>query len=96
VFLLGTGLYFSSRLKTTTAAVTATLAAYYLPKLLFCGFLSPLFAMSAGTTALVVGRGGGSTTSWLTWVVLAPAAIYIVMGILFLRLAARGVRRNIF
>lgn len=96
VFLLGAGLYFSSRLKTTTAAVTAMLAAYYLPKLLFCGFLSPLFAMSAGTTALVVGRGGGSTASWLTWVVLAPAAIYIAMGILFLRLAARGVRRNIF
>jgi len=96
VFLLGIGLYFSARLKTTTAAVMATLAAYYLPKLFFYGFLSPLFAMSTGMMAAMLGRGGGSTAAWVVWVAIAPAAIYIGLGLLFLRLAARRVRRNAF
>jgi ABC-type transport system involved in multi-copper enzyme maturation permease subunit len=96
VFLLGSGLYFSTRLRTTTVAVVSTLAAYYLPKFLFCGFLSPMFTMSTGMAAVMVGRGGGSTASWVMWVAVAPAVVYIGMGLLFMRLAVRRVRRDIF
>jgi ABC-type transport system involved in multi-copper enzyme maturation permease subunit len=95
LFLLGVGLYFSARLKTTTAAVISTLAAYFLSKFFFCGLLSPLFAMSTGMMGAMGGRGG-SAVSWLVWMALAPAAVYGGLGLLFMRLAVPWVRRGNF
>jgi len=96
-FLLGTGVYFSTRLKTTTAAVMATFAAYVVPKFFFCGFLSPLFAVTTGIR-FAFGRNVHSASVPLTALIVAvaPALVYTGMGLLFMRLAVGRVRRNIF
>jgi hypothetical protein len=94
-FLLGTGLYFSARLKTTTAAVVATFAVYVVPKFFFCGFLSPLFAMSS-VMSLTAGRGTSSVPLTALVIAVAPAVIYVGLGMLFMRLAVSRVRRDIF
>jgi len=96
LFLLGTGLYFSTRLKTTTAAVVATLAVYYLPKLFFCGFLSPLFVVSAGMLAVVGGGSSGPAAPAILLIGIAPAAVYVGVGLFFMRRATARVRREVF
>ena len=96
MLLLGVGLYFSARLKTTTAAVVATLAVYLAPKFLFCGFLSPLFVVSAGMMGVMTGRSGNSMALSLLLLSVAPAVVYVGIGLLFMRLAVRRVRRDVF
>ncbi len=95
-FLLGTGLYFSSRLKTTGAAVVATLAVYYVPKLFFCGFLSPLFVLSSGMASGMSRRSGYPMMLVTVLISIAPAIVYAGLGLLFMRLATARVRRDIF
>ena len=94
-FLLGVGLYFSTRLKTTTAAVAATFAAYVAPKFLFCGFLSPVFILSTGMLGAARGRNGFFSLPMLA-ISISPAVVYIGIGLLFMSLASRRVRRDIF
>jgi len=96
ILLLGVGLYFSARLKTTTAAVVATFAVYIAPKFLFCGFLSPLFALSAGMMGVMTARSGNSVALWMLLIGVAPAVVYVGIGLLFMRLAAKRVRRDVF
>jgi ABC-type transport system involved in multi-copper enzyme maturation permease subunit len=94
VFLLGTGLYLSTRLKTTTAAVATTFAVYFAPSFFCCG-LSPSFSMSTGAF-MVMGAGHiGGLFLTLAAMVL-PAVIYAVIGLLFARAAIRRVRREVF
>lgn len=96
MLLLGVGLYFSARLKTTTAAVMATFAVYLAPKFLFCGFLSPLLTLSAGMMGVMTGRNGSSAILGMLLIGVAPAVVYVGIGLLFMRLAVRRVRRDIF
>ncbi len=95
-FLLGTGLYFSTRCKTTGAAVVATLAVYYAPQLFFCGILSPVFVLSSGMLASMAGRAGSSVALAAVLISIAPTMIYMGLGLLFMRLAIGRVRRDIF
>ncbi len=95
-FLLGTGLYFSSRLKATNSAVVATLAVYYLPKVFCCGCLSPLFIASTGMVTVMTGQSGHSTPAAMLLLAIAPTMIYGGFSLLFLRLATARVRRDVF
>ena len=96
LFLLGTGLYFSVRLKTTTAAVVATFAVYVAPKFLFCGFLSPLFAVSTGMLGAMTGQASNAAMWGILVLGIAPGMVYAGIGMLFMRLAVKRVRRDVF
>lgn len=88
IFLLGAGLYFSTRLKTTTAATAATFAAYVVPKFFLCGLLSPVLALFVGMR--------GPSSSHLLSAAVTSTMIYTGIGLLFIHLAIRRVRRDIF
>jgi len=92
VFLLGFGLYLSTRLKTTAGAVASTLGVYIAPKLFCCGVPGPLFLLSPGAS------GSPLHGSWAGTLAFAfvPSAIYTAVGLLCLRAAIRRVRRNVF
>ena len=90
-FLLGLGLYLSVRLKTTTAAVAATLGGYFGLKLFCCGGFSPLF-LGFGAAA----RASGIMVFLPMLITILPAVVYVGMGWLFLRLATRRLRRDVF
>jgi ABC-type transport system involved in multi-copper enzyme maturation permease subunit len=90
VFLLGSGLYLSTRLKTTTGAVIFTLAVY-LGSRLVCDKVGPL---------LLLGAGGRIGPSWrlaggVSGVALVSSALYAVAGLLCLGAAARRLRLHV-
>ncbi len=91
-FLLGVGLYLSTRLRTATAAVAATLAVYLVPKFFCCGAFNPLF--------LIPMAAFGANTQGGLWFALVatciPSAVYVGIGLLFLGAAIGRVRRDIF
>jgi hypothetical protein len=92
-FLLGLGLYLSTKLKTTTGAILSTLGVYCVPKFFFCGASGPfLFLVTPGPG----GFSGRSAGAMLYVAPLAFAGIYAVAGLLCLRAATRRLRRNIF
>ena len=88
VFLLGAGVYLSTRLKTTAGAVASTLGVFLLPKLFCCGVPGPLFLLSPGSS-----RG---PFAGMFAVALVPPAVQVVAGLLCLRAARRRLRRNVF
>jgi len=96
VFLLGLGMYLSVRLKTTAAAVAATLGIYIAPKFFCCGGLSPLLFWS-------VRHAGPPGTQGPLGMLLIPlllavgiATVYGGLGWLFVRAATGRLRRNVF
>jgi len=96
VLLLGVGLYFSTRLKRTTAAIVATFAVWFAPKFLFSGFPSPLLPLSAGMMGVMTNRNVSSVTWGILLTEVAPSVVQAGIGLLVMRLAARRVRREIF
>ncbi len=96
VFLLGAGLYFSVRLKTTTAAVVTTLIAYVGSKFVLYGFVSPVIALTAGLLHAIGVPEGGVMSAAIVATGGVSAVVYVGGGLLFLYLAARRVRRDIF
>jgi ABC-type transport system involved in multi-copper enzyme maturation permease subunit len=92
-FLLGLGLYLSTRLKTTTGAVVATLALYFVPKLFFCGAPGPWLLLPAHGS---LGAFRGPVTATLFAVSLIPPAFYAAAGLACLRAATRRLRRDVF
>ncbi len=88
VFLLGVGVYLSTRLKTTAGAVASTFALYLVPKLFCCGVPGPLFLLSPGST--------GGPFAGLFAVALVSPAFHAAAGLLCLRAARRRLRRNVF
>jgi hypothetical protein len=93
VFLLGVGLYLSTRLKTTAGAVVGTLGLYLAPKLFFCGGAGPWLLLAARGP---LGAFQGPVTVTLVAVSLIPAAFYAAAGLACLRAATRRLRRDIF
>lgn len=92
-FLVGLGLYLSVRLRTTTAAVAATLGIYFGSKIFCCGF-----PLSMGA-AFMMRRGGPGAYSMpfvQLLMSLGPAIVHVGLGVLFLRLATQRLRRNVF
>lgn len=96
VFLLGAGLYFSVRLKTTTAAVVTTLIAYVGSKFVLYGFVSPVIALTAGLLHSIGVPEDGVMSAAIVATGGVSAAVYVGGGLLFLYLASRRVRRDIF
>jgi ABC-2 type transport system permease protein len=88
VFLLGVGVYLSTRLKTTAGAVASTLAVYVVPKLSCCGVPGPLFLLAPG--------GSGDPVARMFAAALVFPVIYVVAGLLCMRAALRRLRRNVF
>ena len=88
VFLLGVGVYLSTRLKTTAGAIGATLGVYLAPKLFCCGLPGPLMLLAPGHTA---GPFAG-----VFLVALLPPVVHVIVGLLCLRGALGRLRRNVF
>jgi ABC-type transport system involved in multi-copper enzyme maturation permease subunit len=88
VFLLGAGVYLSTRLKTTAGAVASTLAVYLVPKLFCCGVPGPLFFLSPSSV-------GGPFAGFFA-VTLASPAFHVTVGLLCMRAARPWLRRNAF
>lgn len=89
-FVIGSGLYFGVRLKTTTTAIAATIGLYFGLTYLFCGLFNPLRFMAYRTIA----------QQGLQWIFYAiPVALALLkagIGVIFARRAVRRVRRDIF
>jgi hypothetical protein len=92
LFVIGSGCYFGVRLRTTTAAVAATLGLYFAVTYLLCGIFNPfrifLFRIIASSLSPI-------------WIVLyampmTTALINASLGVLFARRAVRRLRRDIF
>jgi len=96
-FLLGMGLYFSIRFRTTAAANVATLIAYVFSLFLFGGSLGPLlFLLAAILSRMGVHQSANAIPLATLAFALVAAGIYAGVGLLLLRLGAARVRRNVF
>lgn len=93
VFLVGLGLYVGTKAKTTTAAVVTTLGTYFITRIAF-GFLYTVGMMAAGEILRSMGRDVTLTLSIVTTIL--STLLYAGMGLLFARLAAGRLRRNVF
>jgi ABC-type transport system involved in multi-copper enzyme maturation permease subunit len=90
LFVIGSGLYFGTRLRTTTTAVAVTIGLYLAITFLLCGAFNPLNRLFY----TVLFRKGGM---WLYFIVNIVRSLTIgVVGLSFLRSARRLLRYNIF
>ncbi len=90
LLVIGSGIYFGMRFRTTTAAVAATIGFYVAITYLFCGMFNPLNRFLYMT---VFRRGG----QWLYFGVTIVRCLTVgSVGLAFARCARRRVRRNIF
>lgn len=94
-FLLGMGVYLSMRLKTTAAAVVATLGVYFVPKFFCCGGFPLMFLFGGMTGARFAGNPARVFAITMA-LAAAPMAMYVGIGLLCMRAATRRVRRDIF
>jgi hypothetical protein len=89
-FVIGSGLYFGARLKSTTAAVAATVGLYFGVVYLFCGLFNPVRLLIYRTRAPV-------NSPWLFYIFpFVIAMIQAGVGMAFIRRATFRLRRNIF
>ena len=90
IFVIGSGIYFGVRLKTTIAAVAATIGLYLGMTYFICGMFNPLRLLAYRTIA----------SHGQSLVVYAIPIIYAMIkagiGIVFARSAIRRLRRNVF
>jgi len=90
LFVIGTGLYFGARLKTTTVAVAATTGLYFVMKYLLCGMFNPARLLFYRTIA----RRG---QLWVFYALpVTFAVIQAGIGVLFIWRAMRRLRCDIF
>jgi ABC-type transport system involved in multi-copper enzyme maturation permease subunit len=88
-FLMGLGLYLSTRLKTTSTAVAATLGSYFGVAFLCCCALGPL--------SMVFGVGGpGGPVAGLFMTNMLHACVFGAAGFCFTRAAKSRLRRDVF
>jgi ABC-type transport system involved in multi-copper enzyme maturation permease subunit len=90
LFVIGAGLYFGVRCRTTSAAVAATVGSYLAVQYIF-GIAFTAFSW----LVLRVALGGGSP--WIPYATSTIHGLFLVLtGLLLERRAARQVRRKIF
>lgn len=90
LFVIGSGLYFGTRFRTTTTAVAATIGLHLAITFLFCGAFNPL---NSFFYTAVFRRGG----QWLYFGVTIVRSLTIGgAGLSFARCARRRLRRDIF
>jgi len=91
LFVIGSGLYFGTRFRTTTGAVAATIGLHLVVTYLFCGIFNPLNRLFIIRLA---SRGGGQ---WLYFGVTIIRCLTIAaIGLSLARCARRRLRRDIF
>ena len=97
VFLIGLGLYFGVRMKSTSAAVAATVGVYIGLSWFCCGLFS---AFSGFFVMRLLGPAGGGGMSFVLLVSLARTGlsglVYAGFGLLAVRAARRQLRRSVF
>lgn len=90
LFVIGSGLYFGTRFRTTTTAVAATLGLYLVITFLFCGAFNPL---NRFFYTIVLSKGG----QWFYFSVTIVRSLTVgALGLSLARCARRRLRRNIF
>jgi ABC-type transport system involved in multi-copper enzyme maturation permease subunit len=89
-FVIGSGIYFGVRLKTTIVAVAATIGLYLGMTYFLCGMFNPLRLLAYRS----IGRHGPSYVFYSIPVIYA--LIQAGIGIAFARLAIHRLRRNVF
>jgi len=91
LFVIGSGCYFGVRLRTTTAAVAATLGLYFAITYLLCGMFNPF-------RIWVLSRIISRSTLWIVSyaIPIATSMIKASIGVLFAKRAVRRLRRDIF
>jgi ABC-type transport system involved in multi-copper enzyme maturation permease subunit len=90
LFVIGSGLYFGTRFRTTTIAVAAAVGLYFVITFLFCGAFNPL---SRFLYMIVLNRAG----QWLYFSMTIVRSLTIgALGLSLARCARRRIRRNIF
>lgn len=90
LFVTGSGLYFGTRLRTTTTAVAATIALHLALTYFFCGVFNPLNRFFYGA----VFRSGGIKLYF--GVTVIRTLTVALAGMAFARCALRRLRRDIF
>lgn len=97
LFVIGSGLYFGVRLRTTTAAVAATVGSYLAMKYLLCGMFNPLRILFY---TMVIRSYGATNPGIIHWASFAMTIIFGLMqagiGLFLARRAVRRLRHNIF
>ena len=95
--IIGMGLYFGVRLRTTTAAVAATVGIYIAARFFCCGSFNPLPRFLLIMTSQYVTTSSTMQT-WLALLIgtLIPVSIYVGIGLLFGWRAKCRLRRNVF
>ena len=90
LFVIGMGIYFSARLKTTATAVAATIGIW-----LGLNYFNPC---CVGVNLMVArfATPGSSSLSWFMIFPMISSLVYLGLGVLFLWRAQHNVRRNIF
>ena len=91
LFVIGSGLYFGTRFRTTTGAVAATIGLHLVVTYLFCGWFNPL---NRFFLVRLLSRGGGQ---WLYFGMTILRCLTIAgIGLSLARSARRRLRRDIF
>jgi ABC-2 type transport system permease protein len=96
VFLLGSGLYFSVRLKTTAAAVASTFVAYLVPNFFCPGAITPVFLMFVTMHGAAGESNRAEALSVFAITMLIPSAVYAIVGLLLARRTIRRLRKDVF
>jgi hypothetical protein len=92
LFVIGSGLYFGTRFRTTTTAVAATIGLYLAITFLFCSPFNPLYR--SWYVAMAMSRREGQ---WLYLGVIVVRILTIgIAGLSFAWCARRRLRRDIF
>ena len=90
LLVIGSGLYFGTRIRTTTTAVAVAVGLYLAITFLFCGAFNPL---NRFFYTIVFSRGG----QWLYFSVTIVRSLTVgALGLSLARCARRRLRRNIF
>ena len=95
LFVIAAGLYFGARLRTTTAAVIATVGMYLFLHYLAAGYYSPIWVWLRHKILLRPGAGR-ATLALFTWgMFLAVRALEISLGLVLLHRTRGSLRRYV-
>ena len=96
-FVVGAGLYFGTRLRTTTAAVAATMGMFLCVTYLVAGPYNPIFPLFWRTIGSSLIRRGGSSAAFYAGLTIGPMfVVTAALGLDLLRRARRNVRLYVF
>lgn len=96
-FIVGAGLYFGTRLRTTTVAVASTMAAFLGVNYVIAGQFNPLFPLLWRWIVPVVSTWGNYSQVCFMALTTGPMIVVVaVLGLWMLRRARRNVREYVF